>query len=151
MKGEAEFDPDETTIIDGEGAVLGRLASTVASRSLDGETFAVVNAEKVVVSGERSGLVEKYREKVDEHGSDRGPKHPKRPDGIAKRAVRGMLPYKRQRGKDAFSRVRFYVGVPAGYEGEEFEEPEKVLDDIGKGGYVTLGEISEKIGANVTW
>lgn len=153
MKGKAEFDADDeaTTLIDGEGAVLGRLASTVASGSLDGETFAVVNAEKVVISGEKSGLVEKYREKVEEHGSDRGPKHPKRPDGIAKRSVRGMLPYKRERGKDALSRVRFYVGVPADYEDEEFEEPEKVLDDIGKGGYVTLGEISEKIGANVTW
>jgi len=151
MKGEAEFDAEETTLVDAEGAVLGRLASTLASRSLDGEQFAVVNAEKVVVSGEKSDVVEKYREKVDEHGSDRGPKHPKRPDGIAKRAVRGMLPYKRERGQEAFSRVRFYVGVPAEYEGEEFEEPESTVDDIGKGGYVTLGEVSEKIGANITW
>lgn len=153
MKGEAEFDADdeETTLVDGEGAVLGRLASTVASRSLDGERFAVVNAQNIVVSGEKSDVVEKYRRKVDEHGSDRGPKHPKRPDGIAKRAVRGMLPYKRERGKEAFSRVRFYVGVPAEYDGEEFEEPDNVVDDIGKGGYVTLGEVSEKIGANVTW
>ena len=151
MKGEAEFDAEETTLIDAEGAVLGRLASTLASRSLDGEQFAVVNAEKIVVSGAKTDVVEKYREKVDEHGSDRGPYHPKRPDGIAKRAVRGMLPYKRQRGKDAFSRVRFYVGVPAEYDDEEFEKPDKVVDDIGQGGYVTLGEVSEKIGANVTW
>lgn len=151
MKGEAEFDADETTIIDGEGAVLGRLASTLASRSLDGEQFVVVNSEKIVVSGDKSDVIEKYRAKVNEHGSDRGPKHPKRPDGIAKRAVRGMLPYKRQRGKDAFSRVRFYVGVPHEYEGEEFEEPDSTVEDIGQGGYVTLGEISEKIGGNVTW
>ena len=151
MKGEAEFDAEETTLIDAEGAVLGRLASTLASRSLDGEQFAVVNAENIVVSGEKSEIVEKYRKKVDEHGSDRGPKHPKRPDGIAKRAVRGMLPYKRQRGKDAFSRVRFYVGVPAEYDDEEFIEPDKVVGDIGQGGYVTLGEVSEKIGANITW
>lgn len=151
MKGEAEFDAEETTLIDAEGAVLGRLASTLASRSLDGEQFAVVNAENIVVSGEKSEIVEKYRKKVDEHGSDRGPKHPKRPDGIAKRAVRGMLPYKRQRGKDAFSRVRFYVGVPAEYDDEEFIESDKVVGDIGQGGYVTLGEVSEKIGANVTW
>jgi len=151
MKGEAEFDAEETTLIDAEGAVLGRLASTLASRSLDEERFAVVNAENIVVSGEKSDVAGKYREKVDEHGSDRGPKHPKRPDGIAKRAVRGMLPYKRQRGKDALSRVRFYVGVPAEYDGEEFEEPDRSVEDIGQGGYVTLGEVSEKIGANVTW
>ena len=151
MKGEAEFDADETTIIDAEGAVLGRLASTLASRSLDGEQFAVVNAENIVVSGEKSEVVDKYRKKVDDLRSDRGPKHPKRPDGIAKRAVRGMLPYKRERGKDAFSRVRFYIGVPAEYDDEEFEEPDKVVGDIGQGGYVTLGEVSEKIGANITW
>ncbi|MFP4174370.1 MAG: 50S ribosomal protein L13 [Halobacteriales archaeon] len=150
MKGEAEFDADEATLIDGEGAVLGRLASTLASESLDGEKIVVVNTENVVVSGEKSEIVDDYRGKV-ERSVDRGPFHPRRPEGIANRAVRGMLPYKKQRGKDALSRVRFYVDVPAEYEGEEFEEPDKVVDDIGKGGYVTLGEISDKIGANVTW
>jgi len=150
MKGEAEYDAEEATLIDGEGAVLGRLASTVASRSLDGEKVVIVNAEDIVVSGEKDEVVQKYREKV-EKGSDRGPYHPRRPDGIAKRAVRGMLPYKRQRGKDAFSRIRFYVGVPADYEDAEFETPDRTVEDIGKAGYVTLGEVSEKIGANVTW
>ncbi len=150
MKGEAEFDADEATLIDGEGAVLGRLASTLASESLDGEKIVVVNTENVVISGEKSEVVEKYRGKV-ERSVDRGPFHPRRPEGVAKRAVRGMLPYKKQRGKDALGRIRFYVGVPAEYEDEEFEEPDKVVDDIGRGGYVTLGEISEKIGANVTW
>jgi large subunit ribosomal protein L13 len=150
MKGEAEFDAEEATLIDGEGAVLGRLASTLASESLDGEKIVVVNTEKVVVSGEKSEVVDDYRGKV-ERSVDRGPFHPRRPEGIANRAVRGMLPYKKQRGKDALSRVRFYVGVPEGYADEEFEEPDKVVDDIGKGGYVTLGEVSDKIGANVTW
>jgi large subunit ribosomal protein L13 len=150
MKGEAEFDAEEATLIDGEGAVLGRLASTLASESLDGEKIVVVNTENVVVSGEKSDVVDDYRGKV-ERSVDRGPFHPRRPEGVAKRAVRGMLPYKKQRGKDALSRVRFYVDVPEEYEDEEFDEPDKVVDDIGKGGYVTLGEISEKIGANVTW
>lgn len=150
MKGEAEYDVDEATLIDGEGAVLGRLASDVASRSLDGEKVVIVNAEDIVVSGEKDEVVQKYREKV-EKGSDRGPYHPRRPDAIAKRSVRGMLPYKRQRGKDAYSSIRFYVGVPADYEDAEFETPDRTVEDIGKAGYVTLGEVSEKIGANVTW
>jgi large subunit ribosomal protein L13 len=150
MKGEAEFDADEAKLVDGEGAVLGRLASTLASQSLDGEKIVVVNTENVVVSGEKSDVVEKYRGKV-ERSVDRGPFHPRRPEGVAKRAVRGMIPYKKQRGKDALSRIRFYVGVPAEYEDEEFEEPDDKVEDLGRGGYVTLGEISEKIGANVTW
>jgi large subunit ribosomal protein L13 len=150
MKGEAEFDAEEATLIDGEGAVLGRLASTLASESLDGEKIVVVNTENAVISGEKSDVVDDYRGKV-ERSVDRGPFHPRRPEGIAKRAVRGMLPYKKQRGKDALSRIRFYVDVPEEYADEEFEEPDKAVDDIGKGGYVTLGEISDKIGANVTW
>lgn len=150
MKGEAEFDAEEATLINGEGAVLGRLASTLASESLDGEKMVVVNTENAVISGEKSDVVDDYRGKV-ERSVDRGPFHPRRPEGIAKRAVRGMLPYKKQRGKDALSRIRFYVDVPEEYADEEFEEPDKAVDDIGKGGYVTLGEISDKIGANVTW
>ncbi len=150
MKGEAEFDAEEATLIDGEGAVLGRLASTLASESLDGEKMVVVNTENAVISGEKSDVVDDYRGKV-ERSVDRGPFHPRRPEGIAKRAVRGMLPYKKQRGKDALSRIRFYVDVPEEYADEDFEEPDKAVDDIGKGGYVTLGEISDKIGANVTW
>ena len=150
MKGEAEFDAEEATLINGEGAVLGRLASTLASESLDGEKMVVVNTENAVISGEKSDVVDDYRGKV-ERSVDRGPFHPRRPEGIAKRAVRGMLPYKKQRGKDALSRIRFYVDVPEEYTDEEFEEPDKAVDDIGKGGYVTLGEISDKIGANVTW
>ena len=150
MKGKAEFDAEEATLINGEGAVLGRLASTLASESLDGEKMVVVNTENAVISGEKSDVVDDYRGKV-ERSVDRGPFHPRRPEGIAKRAVRGMLPYKKQRGKDALSRIRFYVDVPEEYADEEFEEPDKAVDDIGKGGYVTLGEISDKIGANVTW
>ena len=150
MKGKAEFDAEEATLINGEGAVLGRLASTLASESLDGEKIVVVNTENAVISGEKSDVVDDYRGKV-ERSVDRGPFHPRRPEGIAKRAVRGMLPYKKQRGKDALSRIRFYVDVPEEYADEDFEEPDKAVDDIGKGGYVTLGEISDKIGANVTW
>lgn len=36
------------TIIDGEGLVLGRLASTVSKRLLDGEEITIVNAEKLL-------------------------------------------------------------------------------------------------------
>lgn len=150
MKPEADFDPDETRIIDGSGAVLGRLASTAASLTLDGECVVVVNAEDVVVSGDKDDVVEKYRRKT-EFRSDRGPQQPKRPDGLLRRTVRGMVPYKKQRGRDAMDRLRIYVGVPQEYEDAELEPAESSVDNIGRGGYVRLGEISERIGANVTW
>ncbi len=139
-----------TTVVDAEGAVLGRLASELAPRALDGEEIAVVNAEEIVVSGDPDEVVEDYR-KRDELKSDRGPIDPKRPDGIAKRTLRGMLPYKKPRGQEAMANVMFYIGVPMEYEDEETEQPVDTVEDIAKGGYVTLDEVSRSIGANVTW
>ncbi|MFP4632636.1 MAG: 50S ribosomal protein L13 [Halobacteriota archaeon] len=139
-----------TWYVDGSDAVLGRLASEVASRALDGEDVVVVNAERIAVSGDPSDVADKYRAR-DEQKSDRGPLHPKRPEGIAKRAVRGMLPYRRERGRRAYESVRFYVGVPPEVEDEEFETAPRTVEDVGKGDYTTLDRVSESIGANVTW
>jgi large subunit ribosomal protein L13 len=142
---QASFEPE--TVIDASQCVLGRVASPVAERALDGETIAVVNAEDAVITGERDDVVETYRTRVG-LGSDRGPAYPKRPDGILKRSIRGMLPYKRQRGREAFERVRVYLGNP-------FEEGERIadaeLDQRATTRFVPLGEVSEQIGANVTW
>ncbi|HDH44680.1 MAG TPA: 50S ribosomal protein L13, partial [Thermococcus sp.] len=37
------------TVIDATGAVLGRLASIVAKRLLNGEEIAIVNSEKAII------------------------------------------------------------------------------------------------------
>ncbi|MDY6774916.1 MAG: 50S ribosomal protein L13 [Halobacteria archaeon] len=153
MKAEAEFSPDECTVIDGKNAVLGRLASTVASRLLDGERVAVVNAEEIVVSGDTDDTVERYRKKTSAR-SDQGPDHPKRPDGLARRTVRGMVPHKKKRGREAMSNLRFYIDVPREYAGDdvEFETVEDAdAENLGKARVIRLGEISKKLGANVTW
>ena len=142
----AEFDAD--LVVDGRGAILGRVASQVAERALDGERIAVVNAEALVVTGDDDDVVAKYKKRT-ELGSDRGPYYPKRPDRIAKRAIRGMLPYKRQRGREAFERVRVYLGNPYDEDGETL--PETSLDRLSNIRFVELGEVSERIGANVTW
>ena len=42
------------TVIDGDGLLLGRLASMVARRAMSGEEIAIVNAEKAVISGSRA-------------------------------------------------------------------------------------------------
>jgi large subunit ribosomal protein L13 len=40
-------------IVDGEGLVLGRLASKVSKLILAGENVTVLNAEKIMISGSR--------------------------------------------------------------------------------------------------
>ncbi|MFC7046180.1 50S ribosomal protein L13 [Halobacteriaceae archaeon GCM10025711] len=142
----AEFDAD--LVVDARDCILGRVASNVAERALAGEKVAIVNAEEAVITGSREDVIGKYRKRA-ELGSDRGPYYPKRPDRIFKRAVRGMLPYKTDRGREAFENVRVYVGNPYDEDGEVLDGTS--LDRLSNIRFVHLGEVSEKLGANVTW
>jgi large subunit ribosomal protein L13 len=142
----AEFEAD--VVVDARNCIVGRVASEVAQRALAGETVAVVNAEDAVITGSEEDVMGVYRKRV-EVGSDRGPYYPKRPDRIFKRAIRGMLPYKSQRGREAFENVRVYVGNPFDEEGEVLEDTS--LDRLSNIKFISLGEISQKLGANVTW
>ncbi len=102
-------------IINAEGHVLGRLSSFAAKQALLGEQIIVVNADKVLVSGDKDVIFEKYRSQLEwknKMNYRKGPFHQKRPDKFVRRAIRGMLPFKQARGRDAYKRVMVYVGVP---------------------------------------
>jgi large subunit ribosomal protein L13 len=142
----AEFEAD--LVVDARDCIVGRVASNVAQRALDGERVAVVNAERAVITGNEESTMDTYRARA-EVGSDRGPYYPKRPDRIFKRSIRGMVPYKTTRGREAFENVRVYVGNPFDEEGEVLDETS--LDRLSNIKFTTLGDISEQLGANVTW
>jgi len=143
----AEFDAD--VVIDARDCILGRVASEVAQRALDGERIAIVNAERAVITGNEDQITERYLKRRD-LGSDRGPYYPKRPDRIFKRTIRGMVPYKKTRGREAFENIRVYVGNP--YDDVDAEVLEDTsLDRLSNIKFISLGEISESLGANVTW
>lgn len=157
----AKFDAD--LIVDARDCILGRVASNVAQRALDGDRVAVVNAEQAVITGRREDVLAKYQ-KRSELGSDRGPYYPKRPDRIFKRAIRGMLPYKESHGREALENVRVYLGNPydedratskmSQADGEAVNAEildETSLDRLSNIKFITLGEISEHLGANKTW
>jgi len=142
---------DADVVVDARDCILGRVSSKVAQRVLDGETVAVVNAERAVITGNEEATMETYHTRAD-LGSDSGPYYPKRPDRIFKRAIRGMLPYKTEDGREAFANVRVYVGNP--YERDDVESvvlDGTSLDRLSNIKFTTLGEISESLGANVTW
>ncbi|WP_435194090.1 50S ribosomal protein L13 [Natronomonas sp. EA1] len=142
----AEFDAD--IVVDARDCIMGRVASNVAEHALDGKKVAVVNAEQAVITGNEESTMEVYNDRL-RIGSDQGPYYPKRPDGIFKRAIRGMLPYKTPRGREALESVRVYVGNPYDEDGEVLEGTS--LDRLSNIKFTTLGEISSKLGANVTW
>jgi len=99
-------------VIDAEDLILGRMASVVAKRLLNGERIIIVNAEKAVISGKRLSIIREAKEFLQVGHHRKGPFHPRRPDQIVKRTIRGMLPRKKPRGKDALKRLRVYIGVP---------------------------------------
>ena len=142
----AEFDAD--LVVDARDCVLGRVATQVAERALAGDRVAVVNAEDAVITGRTEDVLSKYEDRA-ELGSDRGPAYPRRPDRIFKRAVRGMVPYKQDAGREALSNVRIYVGNPNEMDAQVLEDTS--IDRLSTTRFVTLGSVAAHLGANVTW
>lgn len=136
------------TIINADGLILGRLASIVAKRLLKGEAIVIVNAEKAVISGKRRSKVMESKAFLEVGSPGRGPFHYRRPDRILRKTVRGMLPYRQPKGKQAYKRLSVYIGIP-----KEFKEQKiEVLADVKatklKCPYFTLGEFAKEIGWN---
>ncbi len=104
-------------VIDAAHAVLGRVASYAAKQALLGKTIAIVNCNQALVTGRVRSTIDEYNITRKRGGASlNGPFFPKHPDRIMKRTVRGMLDYTKQRGLDAFKRVRCYNDVPKEYE-----------------------------------
>ena len=51
-----------TNIINADGLIIGRMASIIAKRLLNGEEIVIVNAEKAVLSGKRKSKVKEAKE-----------------------------------------------------------------------------------------
>jgi len=133
------------TVIDAKGLILGRMASIVAKRLLNGEKIIIVNAGGAVISGDRYNIIREAHDYLQIGHPGKGPLHPRRPDRIVKRAVRGMLPYKSPRGREALKRLRVYVGVPSELKGMSMETiPEADAGKLG-GRYITVSELAQHI------
>jgi len=99
-------------LIDGTNQILGRVASYAAKQALFGETIRIVNCEKIIVTGRKKFLEQHYEERKERGHPYDGPFYPKLADRLVRRVIRGMLPYKQARGREAFKRVMCYRGVP---------------------------------------
>ena len=136
------------TVINGDGLILGRLASLTAQRALAGEEIAIVNVENAIISGSRARVLANYDHKRTRGSTDWGPYFPRIPDHIMKRTIRGMLPYKRPRGVEAMKRIKCYVGVPVALVGKEMEVLEEAhMDRLNNPQFITLGAVCTSLGA----
>ena len=104
-------------VLDAKNAVLGRLASFAAKKSLEGNEIVILNCNDVLITGKRNNIFAELKEQRRRGGAiQRGPFFPTTPERIVKRVIRGMLPYKQQRGTDALDRVMCYNKVPKEFE-----------------------------------
>lgn len=136
-----------TAIIDATGLTLGRLSTNVAKRLLEGEEVAVINSEKAIISGKKSSIKERYTQKREVGTYRKGPFYPRLPDQIVKRTIRGMIPYQKPHGREAFKRLKCYAGIPDEFKGKNAEKiPEAEKKPID---FMTVEELSRFLGANI--
>jgi len=136
----------QLTIIDARGLVLGRMASIVAKRLMKGEKIIIVNASDAVISGKRLSII-REKEKFLQIGHHRkGPVHPRTPEGIVKKVIKGMLPRKKPCGMDAIKKLRVYSGMPTEFESKTITLPEVDVRTL-KGSYIKVSELAH----NLSW
>lgn len=139
-------------VVDGTGAVFGRMASDVAKNLLKGHSVDIINCEQIIVSGDKKLFAKKVlaKREMGSGGSMKGPKYPRVADRLVKRMIRGMLPRDRARGREAFKRLKCYIGtgpfapkgVPSG-EGKEELKNVKGFEHKKPMKYSTIKEIVE--------
>ena len=133
-------------IIDASECIMGRLASSVAKSLLNGEEIHIINAENAVISGSKDMVFGEYISKRDLNHPRKGPYYPRMPHMMLKRAVRGMIPYQKPKGREAFKRLKVDVGIPLSLQKEKTETIEKAkMNNTTK--YIRLGDVSKNLGA----
>ena len=127
--------PQKWFLVDADGAVLGRLAATLASRLLGkhnpmytphvdtGDWLVVINAEKVQLTGRKIDQKHYYRHSGYIGGlkttTARELKE-KRPEDLIRFAVKGMLP-KNKLGRRLFKKLKVYAGTEHPHEAQNPE------------------------------
>jgi large subunit ribosomal protein L13 len=141
----------ETVYVDATNQIAGRLSSKVAKLVLSGKKVVVVNAEKSLISGARTSVVNEWKKKLELSSRVNpiyGPIHPRRPDNILKRMVRGMVPRKKSKGVAAMKRLRVYIGVPEEAAGKKLSSFQDAAATRPVPVYVTMKDLSKSLGWN---
>jgi large subunit ribosomal protein L13 len=137
-------------IIDATNLIIGRVASIAAKKALLGETVSIVNCEKAMMTGRRQEILLRYREIKARKAPTKGPYIYRMPDRFVRRIIRGMLPYKYERGRKAFEKVKCYIGVPSEFNNQKLETIAEInIAKVPNLRYITVGEICKSMGAKI--
>ncbi|MDQ3872506.1 MAG: 50S ribosomal protein L13 [Thermoproteota archaeon] len=136
-------------VVDGTNCVAGRMCSHVSKLLLRGNRVAIVNAEKAMLSGNRYKTIEAYKEQLgitSVTNPIHGPFHPRRPDTILSKMVRGMVPKRKPDGIAAFRRLRVYMGVPDELKDAKMESFADSKITKPSSYYISIAEVARQIG-----
>ena len=131
-------------IIDAKNLKVGRIATVAAKAALQGEEVVIVNCEQAVITGNKKYVLGKYQRIAEMGNPHWGPYQPRMADRFVRRIIRGMLPYKTPRGRDAFKRIMCYVGNPNKVDAQTITEADVTQSRTLR--YVTVGEICSLLG-----
>jgi large subunit ribosomal protein L13 len=140
---------DKPIVVDATDHIAGRLSSNVAKLLLKGNRVSIVNCDKIMISGARSNIISEYREFLEINSINHwkhGPKHPRRPDTIMKKMIRGMLPREKTSGKEAHKRLRTYIGSPKEVKSFKRIKFEKAMIKKSSSNYTTMANLGRTIG-----
>jgi len=138
-----------TVIVDATSCIAGRMCSHVSKLLLQGKRVAIVNAEKAMLSGNRYKTIDSYKEHLGINSVTNpihGPFHPRRPDTILSKMIRGMVPKRKPSGLGAFRHLRVYTGVPEDMKGAKMESFEDSKITKPESYYISIAEVAKQIG-----
>ena len=92
------------------------------------------------------GLYKEYLEINSVTNPIHGPFHPRRPDTMLTKMVRGMVPKTKTSSIEAFKRLRVHIGIPDQFMNKKAEsfEDSKITRPPAK--YISVGDVAKQIG-----
>jgi large subunit ribosomal protein L13 len=136
----------QITVINAEGLILGRMSSIIAKRLLNGEEIVVVNAEGAVLSGKKKSKTAEQKTFLEVGYPKAGPFHYRRPDRMLRRTVRGMLPYRQPKGKQAYKRLHVFTGIPEDFKNQKTQTLTEAQSTKLTCPFFRLGDFAKELG-----
>lgn len=135
-------------VYDGKGIILGRINSVIAKELLLGEEIKIVNCEEMIISGPKTYLLSREKDRRHICGYPlKGAKFSRLPEYYVRRSIRGMLPWKTTRGKEAYKRILCYRGIPEKLKEQKLIRLEKAaITKLPTLKYITVGQICRELG-----
>lgn len=136
-------------IVDYSNLVLGRAASKTAKLLLSGESVVIVNAEKAVIRGTKTGVMEKfvrrYGHRAKGNPTTHGPNMSRLPDRLVYWTIQHMLPYRQARGRNALKLLKIHLGMPKRFENKDTQNWKDTVN-MEKKNFFTMQQVSEEMG-----